>query len=135
VEALVANRSANATSVSLVCRYSDIGWYEFVFSSSGTFTIYAVDSVGIVNPGYNELISGDSPVINAGAATNMLTAECKGSELNLYVNQTLVRSVIDTKFNFAQGKIGLAVSSPEKLPVNVDFETLTLNGQDLRKVS
>ena len=127
VEALVTNRSANATSVSLVCRYSDIGWYEFVFSSSGTYAIYAVDSVGIVSPGYNELISGDTPVINVGAATNVWTAECKGSELNLYVNQTLVRSVIDTKFNFVQGKIGLAVSSPEKLPVNVDFETFTVS--------
>jgi hypothetical protein len=62
-----------------------------------------------------------------GATTNVLTAECKGSELNLYVNQTLVRSVIDTKFNFAQGKIGLAVSSPDKLPVNVDFESLAVS--------
>ena len=127
VEALVTNRGPNTTYVSTICHYSDIGWYEFVFSSAGTYTIYAVDSVGLVSQGYNELISGASPIFNTGMSTNVITAECKGSELNLYVNQTLVQSVIDTKFNFAQGKIGLAVSSPDKLPVNVDFESLTIS--------
>jgi hypothetical protein len=127
MDALVTNRGPNTTYVSTVCHYSDIGWYEFVFSSAGTYTIYAVDSVGLVNQGYNELISGASPIFNTGMSTNVITTECKGSELNLYVNQTLVQSVIDTKFNFAQGKIGLAVSSPDKLPVSVDFETITIS--------
>jgi hypothetical protein len=127
VEALVTNRGPNMTYVSTICHYSDIGWYEFVLSSAGTYTIYAVDSVGLVNQGYNELASGATPIFNTGMSTNVITAECKGSELNLYVNQAPVQSVIDTKFNFAQGKIGLAVSSPDKLPVNVDFETLTIS--------
>jgi hypothetical protein len=29
---------------------------------------------------------------------------------------------VDTKFNFSEGKIGIAVSSPDKLPVSVGFD-------------
>ena len=73
------------------------------------------------------MLSGDSALINTGMASNLLTAECKGSDLNLYVNQNLAATVSDSKFNFSQGKIGVAVSSPEKMPVGVDFETLTVS--------
>ena len=127
VEADVTNTGADANGVSLICRYSDVGWYEFVVSNTGTYKIYAMDSVGLVNQGYNELLSGTSPVINPGVSRNVLTAECKGNQLNLYVNQTLVNSMIDTQYNFSFGKIGIAVSSPDKLPVGVDFETLTVS--------
>ncbi len=127
VEAVVTNRGNNANGVSLICRYSDIGWYEFVVSNSGTYTIYAVDINGIVRQGYNELKTGGSAAIKTGQVTNVYTAVCKDGELSLFVNQTLVRTITDTEFNFAQGKIGLAVSSPRKLPVNVDIETITVS--------
>ena len=127
VEAVVTNRGVNANGVSLICRYSDIGWYEFFFSYSGFYSINAVDRVGIVNLGSNKMFDGGSNMINAGLSTNVFAAECKGTELNLYVNQTLISSVTDTLYNFTQGKIGLAVSSPERLPVSVDFETLTIS--------
>jgi len=127
VEAVVTNRGVNANGISIICRYSDIGWYEFFLQYSGLFSIYAIDNAGIVNQGYNELANGGSALINSGLSTNVFTAECKGSELSLYVNQTLVHSFTDTQFNFPQGKIGIAVSSPDKLPVGVDFETLTIS--------
>jgi len=127
VEAVVANRGVNANGVSLICRYSDIGWYEFVFSNSGTYSIYVVDINGIVSQGYNEIYTGGTSVIKTGQETNVYTAVCKGDELSLYVNQSLVRTLTDTKFIFREGKIGLAVSSPRKLPVNVDFETITVS--------
>jgi hypothetical protein len=126
VTAVVMNRGIDANGVSLICRYSDIGWYEFIVSNSGSYSIYAVDNAGIVSQGYNELINGSSPIVNSGLSTNEITVACKGGELTLYVNQTLVNSIIDTRFNFSQGKIGVAVSSPQKLPVGVDFESLTV---------
>jgi len=127
VEADVTNRGSDANGLSLICRYSDVGWYEFVVSNTGSYAIYAVDSVGIVSQGYNQLINGSSTAINTGTSRNIITAECKGSSLNLYVNQTLVDSVTDTRFNFSYGKIGIAVSSPQKMPVGVDFDTLTVS--------
>jgi len=127
VETVVTNRGVNANGISLICRYNDIGWYEFQFSYSGFYAIYAVDSVGIVNQGYNKLVEGSTTLVNPDFATNVLTAECKGSELSLYVNQALMQSIPETAFNFLQGKIGIAVSSPEKLPVNVDFDKLVVS--------
>jgi hypothetical protein len=48
VEAVVTNRGNNTNGVSLICRYSDIGWYEFLVSNSGFYEINVVDSAGIV---------------------------------------------------------------------------------------
>lgn len=124
VESLVTYRSLNTTGVSLVCRYSDIGWYEFVFTSSGTYSIYAVDSFGIVNQGYNLLASN---TVIPDSASNVYAIECKGVELNQYVNNTLVNTISDGKFNFIEGKIGLAASSPDKLPVSVDFDYIKVS--------
>jgi len=118
-ETLVLNHSVNATGVSVICRYSDIGWYEFVFSNMGAYSIYAVDNSGLVSQGYNLLTS---TVISPDSPANVFAAECKGSELNQYVNNTLVNTFVDTKFNFTEGKIGIAVSSPDKLPVSVGFD-------------
>jgi len=118
-ETLVVNRSVNATGVSVICRYSDIGWYEFVFSNTGAYSIYAVDNSGLVSQGYNLLTS---TVISPDSPANVFAVECKGNELNQYVNNTLVNTFVDTKFNFTEGKIGIAVSSPDKLPVSVGFD-------------
>jgi hypothetical protein len=127
VEAVVNNQGNNANGVSLICRYSDVGWYEFVVSNSGFYQIFAVDNQGIVNQGYNEIANGGSTRIKPGLQTNVYTAICNGSELSLLINQTPVRTITDVKFQFAEGKIGLAVSSPKKLPVKVEFETLTIS--------
>lgn len=127
VEAIVTNRGNNANGVSLICRYSDIGWYEFVVSNDGTYNIYAVDSAGIVNQGYNSIASGGSPIIKTGQTSNVYTIVCAGNDLSLLVNQKLVRTITDKYFKFAEGKIGLAVSSPKKLPVNVEIETFTVS--------
>ena len=126
VEAVVTNQGNNANGVSLICRYSDIGWYEFVVSNSGVYSILAVDNQGIVNQGYNEIASGGSSKIKAGRQTNVYTAICNGNELSLIINQSEVWTLTDAKFQFAEGKIGIAVSSPEKLPVKVEFESMTV---------
>lgn len=127
VEAVVANRGNNANGVSLICRYSDIGWYEFVVSNDGTYNIYAVDSAGIVNQGYNIIATGGSPTIKTGQTSNVYAIDCSGNDLSLLVNQKLVRTITDQRFKFAEGKIGIAVSSPKKLPVAVEFETITVS--------
>lgn len=127
VEAVVTNRGVNANGVSLICRYSDIGWYEFMISSSGNYSIFAVDAVGMVSRGYNEIFVGGSSEIDAGPSTTVYAIVCEGGELRLYINQKHVRTIEDIKFKFAEGKIGLAVSSPKRLPVNVDFDTLTVS--------
>ena len=127
VQTVVTNQGNNSNGISLICRYSDVGWYEAVFSSSGTYKVYVVDNQGIVNQGYNEIANGGSALINQGLKTNVYSLVCRGNELTLLVNQTEVRKIVDTRFQLEEGKIGLAVSSPKKLPVNVDFESFTVS--------
>ena len=127
VEAVVTNRGVNANGVSLICRYSDIGWYEFRVSNSGYYSVFAVDIRGIISQGYNEIATGGVSEIKSGLETNVYTAVCNGNELSLFINQSKVQTISDEKFNLSEGKIGLAVSSPEKLPVAVDFDTLVVS--------
>ena len=127
VETVVTNQGNNANGVSLICRYSDLGWYEFVLSNNGTYSIFAVDTQDSVNQRYNELANGGSVRIKTGRQTNTYMAICSGNELVLIVNGTEVRKVTDDQFQFAEGRIGLAVSAMQKLPVSVDFESLTVS--------
>lgn len=119
VEALTENNGVNANGVSLFCRYNQAGWYEFTVSNGGGYAIYAYDAE---NKFYHELATGGSPVINTGLSTNVYTAVCKESELTLLVNGEVVTTTFDKRFNFTEGFIGIAVSSPQGLPVSVDFE-------------
>lgn len=127
LEAEVTNQGNNANGVSLICRYSDAGWYEFVLSNDGTYTIYAVDQQGLVNQGYNNIANGGSSRIRTGRQTNTYTASCNGNALTLMINGTEVRTITDDRFRFVEGRIGLGVSAMQKLPVSVEFESLKIS--------
>jgi hypothetical protein len=126
VDAVVTNNGNNANGVSLVCRNSDAGWYEFWVSNAQLYAIYAYDALGSVQPGYFEMAAGGSPAVTAGHTTNVYTAICSGNELTLMVNDTVVKTITDTRYNFTEGKIGLGVSSPQLLPVDVQIESITV---------
>jgi hypothetical protein len=127
IEAVVTNRGNNANGVGLICRYSDIGWYEVQVSNSQTFAVYVVDNIGIYSQGYNEVARSDSNQILSGLSTNIYTMTCKGNVISLFVNGKSVWEYTDTQFGFTDGKIGLSVWSPQTLPINVVFETLTVS--------
>ena len=127
VEAVVTNQGNNANGISLICNYSSVGWYEIVFSSSGIYKVYVVDNQGIVNQGYNEIANGGSEHVKIGLSTNVYAIECDENKLALYINNVEELRITDTIFKLTEGKIGLAVSSPQKLPVNVGFESLTVS--------
>jgi len=77
--------------------------------------------------GYVQLASGGAAAIKAGQATNTYTAACNGNELTLSINGTLVKNIIDSKYNYASGKIGIGVSSPQTLPVDVSIDSVTVS--------
>ena len=130
VEAVVTNRGNNSNGVGLICRYSDIGWYEIQVSNSQRFAIYVVDSIGLVSQGYNEVFVGESSAIKSGPSTNVYTLTCKGNLISLTVNGELLGTFEDTRFGLTDGKIGLSVWSPQTLPVIVDIETLTVSAPE-----
>jgi WD40 repeat protein len=127
LEAAVTNKGNNANGVSLICRYNDYGWYEFTVSNAGLYTIFAFDRTVPAEQGHVALATGGSSAIKTGAVTNIYTAKCKSNELSLYVNGTLVKTLTETLFNFPEGKIGIGVSSPQRLPVDIQFESIIVS--------
>ena len=130
LEAITINNGNNANGVSLICHYNDYGWYEFTVSNAGLYSIYAFDTSIPSSEGYFELASGGSFAIKTGQTTNTYTAVCKGNELTLHINGTLVKSLTDPVYNFTEGNIGIGASSPQNLPVDVQFESLSVSSTE-----
>jgi WD40 repeat protein len=128
VEAVTTNYGNNANGVSLVCQYNGTQWYEFTVSNAGLYSINAYDPSATALQGYIQLAGGGSGAVKAGqGAVNVYRAVCNGNELALYINDLLVNTITDTKYSLTGGKIGLGVSSPQMLPVEVSFESLTVS--------
>jgi hypothetical protein len=123
VELITTNVGNNSNGVSLICQYSDKGWYEFTMSNAGLYSINAYDP----SLGYIQLAGGGSAAIKTGKNTNSYEAVCNGNELSIRINDELVNTIVDTKYNFSDGKIGVGVSSPDLLPVDVSLETLRVS--------
>jgi hypothetical protein len=121
------NRGANVNNISLVCQYSPLGWYEFNISSAGVYNILAYDSMGAMGEqGYNLLKEGTSTLIKTGFGTNSITAVCDGNNLTFKINDEEVATLIDEKFLYFEGKVGLSVKSLEQKPVAVLFDSFTV---------
>ncbi|MCA9972636.1 MAG: serine protease [Anaerolineales bacterium] len=108
----------NRNNISLVCRYSSDGWYEFSMNSGGYWYIYKYAS----GDGYSILADGASTAINLQKAENELTAVCVGNDLTFVINGTEVGSATDTEFR--GGGIGVSVSTFDIAGAGVEFDWL-----------
>ena len=106
----------NRNNISLLCRASESGWYEFSMNSGGLWYIWKYE-----NGQYAELARGASQAINMQKESNELTATCIGTDLVFYVNQTEVGSVRDNRFKDA-GQVGVSVSTFDIPGVGVEFD-------------
>jgi len=122
VELSADNRGKNSNNISLICRYSNNGWYEFSVRNDGLFQIWAYDSTGAVHKGYNLINSGGSNAIKMGKETNVYAISCLGNHLALYINGEETASFTEKRFSFKDGKVGINVSSLWTIPVIVDID-------------
>ncbi|MGW8249129.1 MAG: S1C family serine protease [Anaerolineales bacterium] len=109
-------QGTNRNNISLLCRASDAGWYEFSMNSGGYWFIWKYE-----DGKYNELARGASKAINMQKTTNEITATCIGTELTFYVNQTEMGSVRDNRFK-DDGQVGVSVSTFDIPGVGVEFD-------------
>lgn len=116
----------NDPQLSLICQYSGEGLYEFRVSNAGLYSIDAYDPSNTSTQGYVKLAAGGSAAIKSGQSTNTNTAICNGGKLALVINGTLVNTMSDSNYNFIEGSIGIGVSSPNLLPVDVSIDSLTV---------
>jgi hypothetical protein len=114
----------NNNALSVVCRYSGDGWYEFNIDSGGLWNIFKYQTQG----GYKMLKSGGSTAIKIGKGTNHLTVVCQGDALSLYINDVKVGTAKDTEF--ADGTFGLSASAFDSGHVEIRFSGLTVRVAD-----
>jgi len=115
------NRGVNSQNISLVCRLSSDGWFEFNIGGDGLYDILVRDEL---NNNYFNIFNGGSTLIKIGRNTNEYVAECIGDTLTLYINGTLAKTVtIPNAYRFMdEGLVGFSVSSFSALPVLVNIE-------------
>lgn len=117
----VANRGVNSQRVSLVCRLSDDGWFEFNIGGDGLYEIYVYDAL---QDGFFLIGNGGSTAINLGRDTNVYIAECVGNSLSLYINGEFINAFsVPNDYRFMdEGYVGFAVSSFSAIPVLMEVE-------------
>lgn len=106
----------NRNNISLICRASDEGWYEFSMNSGGYWFIWKYD-----NGQYTELKRGASNAINLQKRANEITATCIGTELTFFVNLTEMGSATDNRFK-GSGQVGISVSTFDIPGAGVEFD-------------
>ena len=105
--------------IGVICRHrDDLNYYFFVISADGYY------AVGKVKDGEQILLEQEamqySSAIKTGLAINHLRADCQGSTLRFYVNNSPLALVED--FDFSEGDVGLLVGTFEEGGLDVIFD-------------
>lgn len=122
IDATVENLGKNNNNVSLICRYSDLGWYEFNIANNGKYNILRYEQK---SKDYLLVYSGGSKDIVMGQGVNQYGAVCKGSELILYINGVETRKVTDKYLK--EGYSGVSFSSFNTLPIILELVDFTIS--------
>ena len=105
--------------IGLICRYeNDQNFYFFVISTDGYYAI------GKVKAGEQILLGQDamlySSAIKRGVAINHLRAECQGSTLRFFVNDTPLALTED--LDFGEGDVGLLAGTFDEGGLDLLFD-------------
>ncbi len=118
----VENKGVNTNNVSLVCRFTDYGWYEFIATSGGNYWI-----TRYYEDGSTQLAKGGIRSIRFGTEKkNVFTAICKGKTLTYIVNDVEIAKVKDEEIVDA-GYAGINISSMNAVPVTVEINWVAIS--------
>ena len=127
IDIVAENRGVNNNNVSLICRYTDEGWYEYNVANNGLYDLYYAfrrDDNKIV---YNPMASGGSNKIKVGREINEYTMICNERTLKLYINGNETNVYEDNQYVLRDGLVGVGVSSFFTLPVKVEIDSVTIS--------
>lgn len=116
------NRGKNNNNVSLICRASDKGWYEFSTEGGGLWYLYAV-TIKDKKAVYNRIDNGGASSLKQGKETNDYAMICDGNNISVIVNDKVLKKHEDKEYSIADGGVGFNISSLNVTPiiVNVDW--------------
>jgi len=116
------NLGRNNNNVSLVCRASDSGWYEFSTEGGGLWYLYGVTFNDENQVVYNRIDNGGALALKQGKEVNEYGMVCDGNEITLYINGTQIKKINETKYVFNGGYVGFNISSLNVTPIIVDVD-------------
>lgn len=106
----------NRNNISLICRATEKGWYEFSMNSGGYWFIWRYESGD-----YRMLNSGASLKINMMQAANVIMATCVGDTMSFFINNSLVGFAEDPE-PLGEGQVGVSVSTFDIPGAGVEFD-------------
>jgi hypothetical protein len=128
VETEFINSALSPASIGLVCRYSETdGWLEYNISTDGTYHVLYGRWLDTGIADYLPVIDGSSKEIGQSGATQQIGLTCSDATLQLYINEILIRNVDVSRYELAEGKVGLTASSFENTPVIAVFNYVTVS--------
>lgn len=112
------NRGVNTNNVSLICRVSEDGWYEWSVGSGGDWYLYAVTDK------YNLMAKGGTTFLKQGKEVNEYGLECKGKTISMFINGQEVKQspFNDNEYGLRDGTVGFNISSLNVTPVVVEVD-------------
>jgi hypothetical protein len=124
IDAQFTNRAGTPSSVGLVCRYGEEqGWFEFNVSTDGSYNVLFGKWLAVGIAEYLPVTdNGSSTLIQPSGATQTIGLLCEANTLSLYVNEIILRRVDVERFGLADGKVGIAASSFENVPILAAFD-------------
>lgn len=111
----------DANRAGLMCRYQNGNYYFFIVSNDGFYAIGKFTGGQAILIGQESMVP--SEVIESDGV-NHLRADCIGSALTFYVNDTLVASTQDA--DFSTGGVGVLAGSFEEPGVDVLFQNFVV---------
>jgi hypothetical protein len=127
IELRAENLGTNNNAISMVCRYSDEGWYEINVQNNGLYKIFAAtyDASGSVV--YNSLADGGSNKIKVGKETNEYKMVCKDRTISLHINGFETRVLDDNQYVLPEGQVGFSVASFSDPTVKVKIDWVKIS--------
>lgn len=104
-------------NISVICRASEEGWYEFSLTSSGLWYIWKYDENG-----YTSLANGGVPGYNKNDTEYVLSATCIGEELTFYLDGVQLKNAQISDRSFDEGGVGVSLYAENVSGVEVEFD-------------
>lgn len=122
VDMRAENRGKNNNNVSLICRASTDGWYEFSTEGGGLWYLYAV-TINVSNEAvYNRIANGGAQPLKQGKEVNDYGMICQDNEITLIINDKEIRKVEEQDYAFRDGYVGFNISSLNVYPIVVEVD-------------
>lgn len=122
VDMRAENRGKNNNNVSLICRASTAGWYEFSTEGGGLWYLYSVTINDSNEAVYKRLDKGGAQSLKQGKEVNEYGMVCEGNEITLIINGKELKKIEDRDRSFDEGFVGFNISSLNVTPIIVNVE-------------